>query len=269
MTSVQPVVGVSLDDDKEYGWQVEGFENESQKRFRYRCKRVVLASGTTDSSNRLGIPEEDTQNSWVTHDLSDLENKLDEHLKLQSKSNFIKFFHGKKEKLENSNLDFFLIITGSSSVVRSSGKMKSPKSEPILVVGAGLSAADAIMASRFRGIPVLHAFRDASIDLDEVKKSNNSGAIRLQYLPDSVYPEYYKVYEMMADGGRNYPLYKALPNYSLVSLTSDISKHGKTEKRVVLCSPNGQLASFKVSLVAILIGMYLTIFVRCFLQELC
>jgi len=32
---------------------------------------------------------------------------------------------------------------------------------PVLIIGAGLSAADAIMAARFRGIPVLHAFRNS------------------------------------------------------------------------------------------------------------
>ena len=123
-----------------------------------------------------------------------------------------------------------------------------------MVVGAGLSAADAIMAARFRGIPVLHAFRDSSNDWSKEKqeniKLNGSGFDRLQWLPVSIYPEYHKVYEMMADGGTNYPLYKALPGYTLL----DVNENSTGNKRVTLCHPNGQLVSFRVSLAAILIG---------------
>lgn len=75
MTSVRPISGVA-NSEKEFGWSVQGFENETGKRFRYRCRRVVLASGTTDSTNRLEVPGEETQ-SWVTHDLNILERKLD------------------------------------------------------------------------------------------------------------------------------------------------------------------------------------------------
>lgn len=59
-----------------YNWIVDGYENKSGKRFRYRCKRAVLATGTTDLSNHLGIPGEDTHPEWVTHDLNDLETRL-------------------------------------------------------------------------------------------------------------------------------------------------------------------------------------------------
>lgn len=75
VTSVEPILGVS-NTGKEYGWIVEGYEIETSQQFRYRCKRVVLASGTTDSFNRLGVPGEDTYN-WVTHDFKDFERKLD------------------------------------------------------------------------------------------------------------------------------------------------------------------------------------------------
>lgn len=133
-------------------------------------------------------------------------------------------------------------------------KTKSKKTvDPILVVGAGLSAADAIMAARFRGIPVLHAFRDSSKDWNNEKQTFD----RLKWLPVSIYPEYHKVYEMMADGGTNYPLYKALPGFTLMDVneTSKDDDNQSKEKRVTLCTPDGQLISYQVSHAAILIGM--------------
>lgn len=129
---------------------------------------------------------------------------------------------------------------------------------PVLVVGAGLSAADAIMAARFRGIPVLHAFRNS---LNEWGKQTaeriTTSYDRLQWLPDSIYPEYHKVYEMMADGGTNYPLYKSLPGYTLVSLCETRENGNINTRRIAtLSSPNGQLHKFEVSIAAILIGKY-------------
>lgn len=132
-------------------------------------------------------------------------------------------------------------------------KAKSKNSvDPILVVGAGLSAADAIMAARFRGIPVLHAFRDSSNVWNTEKQTYD----RLKWLPISIYPEYHKVYEMMADGGTNYPLYKALPGFTLMDV-SQITKEDcqSKEKRVTLCTPDSQIVSHRVSLAAILIGI--------------
>ena len=60
-----------------YGWIVDGFDKQTGKPFRYRCKRVVLATGTTDLSNQLGVAGEDSQLDWVTHDLNKLESRLD------------------------------------------------------------------------------------------------------------------------------------------------------------------------------------------------
>lgn len=134
--------------------------------------------------------------------------------------------------------------------------------DPVLVIGAGLSAADAIMAARFRGIPVLHAFRDSS---NEWKKpdAEKTNAIydRLQGLSSSIYPEYHKVYEMMADGGTNYPLYRALPGYALIRLGAnrdDFIGDAASEKKqmVTLSDPDGCAHTFRVSVVAILIGTY-------------
>lgn len=206
-------------EDNRYGWAVEGFDKNTGKLFRYRCKRAVLATGTTDLSNRLGIPGEESWPQWITQDLNYLESRLDRLVDQQ---------HG--EEL-------------------------AERMEPVLVIGAGLSAADAIMAARFRGIPVLHAFRDTSSE-----KQHHTKYDRLQELPNSMYPEYHKVYEMMADGGTNYPLYRALPGYTLVGFDDEQNRNGRidalaSEKRVAtLSSPDGRLHAFRVSIVAVLIG---------------
>lgn len=60
------------------------------------------------------------------------------------------------------------------------------KSEPVLIVGAGLSAADAIIAAHFHGIPIVHAFR---------RKAEDPSLIFRQ-LPSNMYPEYHKVFKM-------------------------------------------------------------------------
>lgn len=216
VTSVKPVPIVN-DSDEDFGWMVQGFEKKTGKQFRYRCRKAVLATGTTDVSNHLGIPGEKSQSDWVTHDLNDLESRLD-------------------------------------CLVSQYGDDVEERVKPVLVVGAGLSAADAIMAARFRGIPVLHTFRDSSNEWSKERTEKiHMKYYNLQWLPSSMYPEYHKVYEMMADGGSNYPLYKALPGYTLLELgtNNDVTP----EKKVVtLSAPDGQLHRFHVSVVAILIG---------------
>lgn len=52
--------------------------------------------------------------------------------------------------------------------------------KPVLVVGAGLSAADAVTICRSSGICVIHVYRNRSAGLDKM-------------LPETVYPEYHEV----------------------------------------------------------------------------
>jgi len=90
------------------------------------------------------------------------------------------------------------------------GKLNAD-SDPVLVVGAGLSAADAVIACRFHGLSVLHAFRRSPDDPNFVFKQ----------LPENMYPEYHKVHQMMMDGGKGYKKYKALPGHKIVDISSD------------------------------------------------
>lgn len=52
--------------------------------------------------------------------------------------------------------------------------------KPVLIVGAGLSAADAVTICRSSGINVIHVYRNRTAGLDKM-------------LPENVYPEYHEV----------------------------------------------------------------------------
>uniref|UniRef100_A0A8D3DGF7 Oxidative stress-induced growth inhibitor 1 n=1 Tax=Scophthalmus maximus TaxID=52904 RepID=A0A8D3DGF7_SCOMX len=68
-----------------------------------------------------------------------------------------------------------------------SGGELDQTSDPVLVVGAGLTAADAVLAAHHLNTPVYHAFRRPVAD---------PGLIFNQ-LPKLLYPEYHKVHQMM------------------------------------------------------------------------
>ena len=56
-------------------------------------------------------------------------------------------------------------------------------SDPVLVVGAGLTAADAVLAAHHLNTPVYHAFR----------RSVTDPGLIFNQLPKVLYPEYHKV----------------------------------------------------------------------------
>ncbi|XP_040890252.1 oxidative stress induced growth inhibitor 1 [Toxotes jaculatrix] len=60
-------------------------------------------------------------------------------------------------------------------------------SDPVLVVGAGLTAADAVLATHHLNTPVYHAFR----------RSVTDPGLIFNQLPKLLYPEYHKVHQMM------------------------------------------------------------------------
>ena len=64
-----------------------------------------------------------------------------------------------------------------------SSKLLTADSDPVLVVGAGLSAADAVIAASHCNIRIIHAFR---------RKVDDPSLIFRQ-LPPNMYPEYHKV----------------------------------------------------------------------------
>lgn len=121
-------------------WLIEATDLNTDEKFSYSCKYLVLANGGSDLPNRLEVSKKENDPDWLVYDLRSLEEKLDE----------------------------FVECSGSEDV------------DPVLVVGAGLSAADAVIAMRGRNIPVLHVFRNKFPDLHK-------------QLPENLYPEYHKV----------------------------------------------------------------------------
>uniref|UniRef100_A0A3B4T9P5 Oxidative stress induced growth inhibitor family member 2 n=1 Tax=Seriola dumerili TaxID=41447 RepID=A0A3B4T9P5_SERDU len=113
-------------------------------------------------------------------------------------------------------------------------------SDPVLIVGAGLSAADAVLCACNSNIRVLHAFRKSVDDPDLIFKQ----------LPKTLYPEYHKVYNMMCNMAGNanvslFPDYTSFPEHCVVSFQSDMK---------CLLQGKNSLKAFKISMVLVLIG---------------
>merc|ERR1711892_514977 len=100
----------------------------------------------------------------------------------------------------------------------------TPNSDPVMIVGAGLSAADAIISAQGHGLPIAHDFR---------KCVSDPGLI-FNKLPVALYPEYHAVHRMMASGSshhtkllkghpveREYPGYQAWAQTEIVEITRD------------------------------------------------
>uniref|UniRef100_A0AAG5DGV2 FAD/NAD(P)-binding domain-containing protein n=1 Tax=Anopheles atroparvus TaxID=41427 RepID=A0AAG5DGV2_ANOAO len=110
--------------------------------------------------------------------------------------------------------------------------------KPVLIVGAGLSAADAVTICRLSGIPVVHVYRTRTAGLDKM-------------LPGNVYPEYHEVHKMMKDSNRKHDLYTPLPEHTIVDLAIG---DGETHRVTVQHLKTGERRELDVSYCAILIG---------------
>uniref|UniRef100_A0A3Q2ZL32 Oxidative stress induced growth inhibitor family member 2 n=1 Tax=Kryptolebias marmoratus TaxID=37003 RepID=A0A3Q2ZL32_KRYMA len=113
-------------------------------------------------------------------------------------------------------------------------------SDPILIVGAGLSAADAVLCACNSNIRVLHVFR----------KSLDNPDLIFKQLPMTLYPEYHKVYNMMCSQTYTnmvslFPDYTSFPEHCVVSFQSDMK---------CLLQGNNSLKAFKISMALVLIG---------------
>ncbi|XP_059089643.1 oxidative stress-induced growth inhibitor 1-like isoform X2 [Tigriopus californicus] len=118
----------------------------------------------------------------------------------------------------------------------------TPDSDPVLVVGAGLSAADAVRMATGENIPILHAFRRDAKDPNFVFKK----------LPKALYPEYHEVFRMMTTPVEEThfpqtrdPKYLPLPAHQVLHIGAD---------RSVTLVHAGQTVVFKVSYVVVLTG---------------
>lgn len=156
--------------------------------------------------------------------------------------------------------DFPYVFHSVHDLGRAVNQLESlgPASDPVLVVGAGLTAADAVLCAYSNGIPVLHAFR----------KQTDDPSLIFKQLPKTLYPEYHRVYHMMcsqtyqtcpiANHGAKaavhnastelYPDYTSFPEHCVHSFQPDM--------HCILRGSNGVLRAFKVSMVLVLIGTY-------------
>ncbi|KAK7886797.1 hypothetical protein WMY93_026418 [Mugilogobius chulae] len=154
-----------------------------------------------------------------------------------------------------------------------SRKKLDMNSDPVLIVGAGLSAADAVLCACNSKVKVLHVFRKSTSDPDLIFKQ----------LPKTLYPEYHKVYHMMCSQTHSaasstaanrppaasiafsvcakmcpkpqlpsaklsehlFPDYTSFPEHCVVSFQPDMK---------CLLQGNNSLKAFKVSMVLVLIG---------------
>lgn len=189
-----------------YHWEVRGFRTMPacqgdtahsgkvvREEFCISALYVVLAAGTFDIPNSLGVPGEKLP--FVSHSLHEFE-----------------------------------------SVIKN--KNPSDIREPVLVVGAGLSAADAILMAIQSQVPVVHAFR----------RGPNDSNLILRKLPKNMYPEYHKVHSLMK-GLDQSPWYKALPRQDVMEI-----KEGESVLLRAHVKGSEDITVLQVSHVAILIG---------------
>lgn len=107
---------------------------------------------------------------------------------------------------------------------------------PALVIGAGLSAADAILCAHRRGLSVIHVFREAPC---------GNPAQMLRKLPKAIYPEYVQMYELMCgDVVRDW--YKSYAQYEVHSFLDN--------NKVILENKEGNTEILEISLALVQIG---------------
>lgn len=157
--------------------------------------------------------------------------------------------HDKPNRLnvEGEGLAFVLHSLRELERAVESGSITT-NSDPVMIIGAGLSAADAILNAQGHGIPVVHVFRRA---VDDPQLIFNK-------LPVALYPEYHRVHQMMGEGSvastrvvRGQLVEKEHPGYRSYAQTAvmEICKG----RRVRLSGPNTN-EEIQVSLVVVLVG---------------
>lgn len=65
-------------EDSHINWEVFGYDNELKKCFTYKCRRVVLASGTADTPKVMDVPGEFQFLGKVFHCLTGFEKAVED-----------------------------------------------------------------------------------------------------------------------------------------------------------------------------------------------
>lgn len=122
------------------------------------------------------------------------------------------------------------------SALKSWNEIPRSTDDPVLIVGAGLSAADAILMALNANLPVIHVFRRGANDSNLIFKK----------LPQGLYPEYHRIHSLMK-GKVVDPLYRPYEKHRLVQIDED--------KRVLLENTKGNdITTVDVTIAVILIG---------------
>nr|XP_005299427.1 oxidative stress-induced growth inhibitor 2 [Chrysemys picta bellii] len=149
-------------------------------------------------------------------------------------------------QVEGEEFPFVFHSMSDFGAAISKGKLRG-KIDPVLIVGAGLSAADAVLCAYNNNIPVIHVFRRRVTDPSLIFKQ----------LPKKLYPEYHKVYHMMctqshAVDSNLHSAYTSFPEHRVLSFKPDM--------KCVLQSASGLKKIFKFSVALVLIGSHPNLF---------
>ncbi|XP_061458731.1 oxidative stress-induced growth inhibitor 2 isoform X2 [Rhineura floridana] len=125
------------------------------------------------------------------------------------------------------------------------------KVDPVLIIGGGLTAADAVLCAYNNNIPIIHAFRRKVTDPSLIFKQ----------LPKKLYPEYHKVYHMMCTQSVTtdcnlHRTYTSFPEHRVLSFQPDM--------KCILQSASGLKKMLKFSVALVLIGSHPNL---CFLKD--
>ncbi|KAG7470016.1 hypothetical protein MATL_G00134800 [Megalops atlanticus] len=149
--------------------------------------------------------------------------------------------------VEGEDFPFVFHSIADLGVAISKGTLDQ-NSDPVLIVGAGLSAADAALCAYNNNVSILHVFR---------KRVDDPGLIFKQ-LPKTLYPEYHKVYHMMcsqshtaAGAPSQFQDYTSFPEHCVVSFQPDMK---------CVLQNGGNLKVFKISMALVLIGTHPNLF---------
>ena len=108
------------------------------------------------------------------------------------------------------------------------------RSRPAVVVGAGLSAADAVLLCMSKGLRVIHVFQQDPKD----------PSLMYNKMPPTIYPEYRRVLKLM-QGLQGDKLYTAVSQCNVCEFTND---------SCIVANPEGKQTSLPMSLAGVFIG---------------
>lgn len=248
---------------------VNGFSNELQNVMENSSRSGGIGEEDKDKRGKervresIGVSQGLSQGLWEVRGYQQLQG--DTHVPFSLFAENVVLATGASDSparlgVEGEDLPYvFHSVRDLGVAVSCHGKLGS-SSDPVLVVGAGLSAADAVLCVLNHRVSVLHAFR---------KRADDPGLIFKQ-LPKTLYPEYHRVYHMMcskvyaaspvanptAPSPSLFPDYTSFPEHCVLSFQPDM--------HCVMRGSNGVLRVFKVSMVLVLIGTYPNLF---FLKE--